>query len=1275
MNSAEEGKEDYRDKEARPVPLIPESVLDSATQRLFMVSAFVLIQAWKAYDAYILRNDDLRSLVLNSRKFTLISPEWVFFIKYSFLDSIFVWLSSELKIPKLTLKPIGSILVLGLLLVLDCSLVLDIQIPTFSVLMSSIWKQLFPQKELTIEEQLVDSDTVVDQSAHFKGKMTLRYAADSSIDMNPNENNFCLDLYQGKSVEIPVMYETTNELDYLQLKHRDLNNGIDYLNFTHRQIKKMITKLPSLNDDDYDPASANLHMLKVPLTRPGSYAIHAAYDSKGKAIKQQKSIVFVSVCPEASFDHRDVAEKCVGDELGNISINVLGVAPLTLYYEEEINGKSSHIPKSVLVPDESNFKSPLLSRDLYTGKKRKHPLRFSRSDMANISWARARNVVVPIGKRSLEKTGDYAYTINKVIDGFGNIVNYESPKSSKDTYVFVKAHPLPTISLVDSRPDIPILINNRKYLDVKLSHIPCVSCEAPYTVVFKHTPENGGEPTIFTKSFDFNNNARILADKPGTYSIETASSKYCGCRLGSSFLNIRQAKMPNVHVSMDPIVDKCVGTTGFKFNFEFVGSAPFEIGYQISKLDPNDSKRVISTERIDKIYSESTVLEYNFDPPSEGSYAIEFISLSDKYYQNQVRFQNHEHRYITYFKQRPRAYFNKYSKVRKLDACNGGSAKVSLTLEGKAPFNVAYNLIYPDYRVKTFELEKIVNSTVDIQTPALSNGGEYVLTLKRVTDSSNCLVDFKGSEVHINVRNDVPHLRFASGKDLFSLIEGKRLNIPLNAESDSDISLTYQYEPFGGKAHLIHTTIDPTDGLTVEKEGKYTLVSFDQDGCPGDITNKTSMTVKYLPKPTLKLVGLNKMGDAFKAKTVCENGGGLLNFIASGVGPFIIKYDIRYPDGSYEHKTEQQANKKFSLQLRTEKSGTYQWVVKGIYDSVYSLDTLGYLESQRLYHFEPIRITNEVDALPKAHIVNANDDFKTCISSLSHIKQLRPVKLALQGKLPMDVRLKISNDQKGTSEIMKLNRLQSHVVDVYSIYEKMGLGTYYVSVIGVKDASGCISNEFESQRLTIQVNDVPKISHLIEESSVISEYGQKVREKMNSEEASVTNFYCVGDYITYMLNGVPPFTVYYVFNGRKQVAKVNSNYFKRRASQQGEMKILAISDSSSENCMANFSSTTVFDMRPDLKAKVVDLPSVEIVTGDEDIYEGEQTNITMRFTGQPPFKLTYVRTDLSGEGKIVETEVVDNIQDYEYQIEASMEGTYEALEIQDAHCIARNNQI
>ncbi|GME76209.1 unnamed protein product [Ambrosiozyma monospora] len=791
-------------------------------------------EAWKIYDLYLIKNDTLRELLSSGTSSGIVSPEFNFVLKYLFLDGLIIWFTTILNIPKLSFSTSTNLLALVLLFSSTILLTADLKLPLLTIF-TTIWKTLFPDKEMAITERYVDTESLLDQSSHFKGKKIIRFAPDSSIKLNPFGDNFCFNPDTSYKIEIPIRVESLNGLDYLQISHRGLNNDNTILNYTRKDFNKFFvsdySEFAKL-DEEFD--EDKIKYLQLPITKPGSYAIHSALDKKVKNIRSYRSDLVIPMCPEAKFVLSEpITDKCIDDELDSLAISVIGVPPFTLFYEEEINGALSYLPQSVIVPDEDNFQSPLLSKTMYSGKSQNKKKYYQSSDLKDISWAKTRVINVPVGKRRIEKFGEYIYTINKVIDGFGNTVEYTPSPSDKSSFVKFNSHPLPMISIIDPRPKTPILIGQRKSIDVKLLQVPCVECEAPYTVIFKHTPpDNSSAVETFSRTFDFKTPARIEVDKPGVYSIETAASKYCSGKIGSSSVNILEAKLPQIKISADPIIDNCVGTTGFKFDFDFVGNAPFEVAYKVSVLDPNDPTRILSTKQVKSLRSESTVLEFDYKPPSEGSYAIEFISLSDKYYKNQ-RITNKDYRYVTYFKQRPKAYFSKNSNIKRINVCNGDDAEVMLTLEGKAPFKFSYDLVSPSYEVKTFNFDNVYDHEFKIKTDALTKGGDYVLTLRDVTDASNCGVDFKAQEVHFEVKKDVPQLSFVKANE-YTIVQGKRLLVPLRAESSELVDLKYKYRSLDGSVEHVKqlSLFNPTEGFPVFDEGYYNLLEFRQGGCP-----------------------------------------------------------------------------------------------------------------------------------------------------------------------------------------------------------------------------------------------------------------------------------------------------------------------------------------------------------------------------------------------------------------------------------------------------------
>ena len=134
--------------------------------------------------------------------------------------------------------------------------------------------------------------------------------------------------------------------------------------------------------------------------------------------------------------------------------------------------------------------------------------------------------------------------------------------------------------------------------------------------------------------------------------------------------------------------------------------------------------------------------------------------------------------------------------------------------------------------------------------------------------------------------------------------------------------------------------------------------------------------------------------------------------------------------------------------------------------------------------------------------------------------------------------------------------------------------------------------------------------------------------------------------------------------------------FERLASRPGILNIHGLKDSGINSCAVNYTfDTTKLD---ELRLEVHEIPTVEVNKGDyliEDLHEGDQTELIFTFLGEPPFQLTYIRTIDIRKGKktfrkLVEKETIKDIWQHELVVMASLEGTYEAIEIQDKYCRA-----
>lgn len=1172
---------------SRRPPLIGDDTLDTEVQRQALLGLFVLVQAWKVYDLVLLNVSG--------------SASWGFVAKYVVLDSALILAVPVLSLPQLPLS-------FGLAFVLATVVnALTFSLTSNFAILGGMLPLIMPkEKELEIMEKYVDPE--LDQSSHFKGKKKLRMAPDSSIKLNPFNEQLCIKPVYDSVARVPFLLDSMNGLSFLQLTHVDINNNMSILNYTYFGAGSVIG-----------------------LDQPGFYSIYSALDTNGKSIKPMRSTTFIPVCPEASFVPMDLSPKCQSEKVG-LEVQLYGVPPFTLLVQEEVNGKLSNVePITAVVPNE-NFQSPL-------SEKRD----FIKSDVSDLAWMRSRSVVVPI--KTPDRTGDFVYTIAKVVDGFGNEVVYKPDFENRDILVNFSIVKNPVFELTDPNPNIPILLGRKKVLAVK-----DYDCGAhDFNVVVSYQPSGNDKSTnleTFARTFQPGAVNYLEIEKPGVYSITSGQCSGCSAKSLGKSVTVNDAKLPNIDIGLEQIVDTCVGTTGFKFGFDFTGTPPFEIGYKISKLDPNDSARVLKIVNVSKLVSNEAHLDYDFNPTSEGSYSIEFLNLSDRYYKNQIKFIDGEHRYVTYFKQRPKLSLG----TSQLNVCNSQAAQVEFLLDGKFPFSLKYALVSPDGQVQSFHEEDIQSSPFVFRTDDLAVGGVYKIQVVEAKDSSSCDVEYGVSETIVNVRSDIPRVSFENRQSHFTIVEGTTIDVPLDVQGS--ISLVYSHVSDSGVKEMYNVNHVSSSGLKLGKSGIYSLTSFSENGCPGEVDEGT-ISIEYLPKPYIRIDSIEETcTNGFQLDPVCQNTQDSVSVKLFGSAPFVVEFTVVKPNGDMETNIAHADDNLLTIPMESSMSGNYKYVFDAIYDSLYTEHIVNYLREQGLYRMEPLVILQTVSATPSGYFLNSDGtDYDTCVMFSRGVKS---IEMQLDGQGPLDITLDIHHQEANTHKTVTLTGLDAGVVNLDSIYGPLPVGNHVIGISQIVDAHGCSMDPKEvGETITVKVNDLPNAIHLTDESSQVED----------------ENYYCVGDHISYSLVGTPPFLITYEFNHETQKSvEVPLNIFKRRAPGPGLLHINALKDSI--GCEIAFGP-----QREDLTAHVYDLPSVEIIQGESvevDLYEGENVEITFLLTGIPPFALTYVRLDLNDESKIVETESVEGITDNEFRIVASMEGTYEAVVVQDKHCLAKN---
>lgn len=1270
--------------------LIPENVIDQASQRLFLVSIFVLIQCWKIYDILLIRADSFSThMALDSgstvhQSFTSLN-NYTFVMKYAVIDGLFIWLLPVLNVPYLRFLPLISFLLTIITTSFTFVLASDSAIPLLSGGFVPIWNFLFRSKELTIVGDSVNPQVVSDMNAHFKGRYTIRYLPESSVRLNPfHYESTCLESSANEfstfptSINLPIEFNTTTDIGFMQIQRISPDNTITYLDYSAKDVKKLLRK--DYSHLSYQPGyvskDSRVFYLEIPVKQPGTYKISKVTDKDGAVIRSYKSEFSVAHCPTSRFVYPGIeleysAYKCVGNDWQNIDwslplLELYGVLPLTV----EISATT----------------------------KERRVVRFNATitETTADSGANALTNAVKLTRNALEQQflknpqlyvkdapGVVKFNLLSVTDYLGNTRRYNPSSTDRDVLYSLELKRAPTLALSDKSPQNPLLMNGSKRLHIATNNE--VSFPLKVTMGYQNSSSPGSLENL---TFQMKDRADLIKGieiwGPGEYSLIEAEDSSCNCDVDKNVVKITTPKPPAVKIQGSPITDKCIGDIGLQFAFDFRGAAPFKLLYQVFKKLSGTLRPVLSDRGLahHTILSSRDSLTFSYKPQKEGSYVIVFNELRDAYYrENPILIDEKLNTFTIYSKQRSTySLFSRESR-KVINLCKGEQADIPLSFDGNSPYSFTYEIVGKDSNkvVHREHIDQFSGEQFNIRTPQFAEGGSFNLRLVDVKDSHDCPVESVGDTiVQINSRKYVPEVQIAR-QDTLKIVEGESVRIPFSYRHTSPspakkLGLIVQDL---WSDHTRNVSISAADSISVTNEGVYKLSSFRDENCPGVVTNsERSVKVMFHPKPNLTLVAneedlLKQYGNdeqSLHLKLICQNSDLRVKPVLEGVAPFSAQHRIKYPDGKILEGVVPMSGE--IIDLPTEKAGLYEHTFSDVYDALYSERVMSRLN----HHRNPSTIRYSVLPKPELKTVKGRLHIQICESKIKNTDSVDfKIPVQLKGKAPFTVSGSIRHSDSQKVERFSLGGIQDLEIQFgrvnikgSSLEKILSIGDHLIIFEDIVDADGCKTTNLHSQNsVTVSITKVPEIT-----------------------KESNKPYYCVGDHVSYKLLGISPFVVYYNFNGQMRKAEVGHN-FERLAAKPGELSIVALEDSSVSRCIVNY--TTIPEAFEQLKLKVHQIPSVEISHGDtiiESLHEGDQAEIVFKFSGVPPFEVTYVRTLDGEEGshkkrhglkqsnrrkRVVDTKTIKDIWDFEITEVVSQEGTYDAIRVKDAYCEAKRD--
>ncbi|KAI5361404.1 hypothetical protein Slin15195_G125180 [Septoria linicola] len=1197
-------------------PLIPENIVDAPSQRLYAVAFWVALWTWRLWDWGALIDAEEQSL-------------WLF-MKWVAIDGVFLFGLPGMRIPWLEWSSATMTLIFLAHALADGMLMFRIPIPIMAGL-GVVWRGVWGAYETAINEHGVNPDRVLFNDSLILGRQVIHILPEGSAILNPERVPFCIDGDDRKEVKLPIMINATEPIS-IDIMHVDLKTQVNHtIHINKGQIKSMhkeASRLISYSDNPNEPKT-----LYYPVKRPGLYVLAKVVDASNLEVSRKKLAHTVVVpCPKAEFlpAQRD---KCRG-ELSNVELEVVGTPPMQVKYRKMVNKAPQTSTFENIQPED--LVSPLLKQNVDS---------LVVPNRVETTWAKAHSVKVPLSE-GLVTAGTWSYTIEEIVDGFGNRQVYTAkrqqaeeakhPKGSNHLHQTILVHERPVVNLKECTPQQPLKIpkGHAAQLPVQYSStgrgaIP----DTPYHLEYMFSPQadmssssgHGAAPQAKKDTVKSAREAPHISE-PGLYTLTGVSTDFCGGDvLEPASCLLQNPPEPQLQIESKQIFDKCAGSSiGLRVDLDLIGTPPFEIEYTVSR--DGDRMHHVGKERINGLRG-----QIELTPVTAGSYTYTFTKISDDVYRNK----NLQRDLVLKQQVKPSASARFTTEGKKV-TCIDQTATFEAQLNGEAPFKLDYELIHNGKRHK-MSMENITTNFVQLDTPVLRDGGDYSMALVSIMDNNGC-TEFLKDEAKVSVRHQKPKVSFGliEGRRTVDTLEGKKVSLPLRLVGEGP--WTVKYLDSSGTEHTMRPK-GPNDKIDVNRDGMYELVDVSDNVCPGLVDSSAKdFQINWIARPQYRIstadIESQKANTLVRAE-VCEGDEDAVEVLFKGSPPYELSYvqTVKPEVGAIapRNKDIRAALNVASLRMETSVAGAYEYQFTKLKDGNYEHSP---------NHFTPIKIQQKVNARPSAAFTNPGKTYSFC-SVEQDGEEVIPV--TLHGVPPFDLEIEIKHHGSIKPEMIHYPNIESTKHSIRIPHSRLHLGKSGISLRRVSDARGCSRTlDSTTPRVQISVHDAPTIFSLEERTD-----------------------YCVGDRLNFGLSGTAPFQVFYTFEGHARKASVSSgNTFKRLAEKPGTFQITGIQDSAS-SCKSAVSITK----------HVHGMPSVRVSKGKDsyvDIHEGGQAQIFFDFGGTPPFEFTYTRssnTDKGGKKKGTVLDMRSEVSDeHSMSVWASEEGTYEVVSIKDAHC-------
>ena len=1028
-------------------------------------------------------------------------------------------------------------------------------------------------------------------------------------------------------------------------------------------------------------------VFQMPVKQVGRVKLERVLDKNRFDARLSRSEVMVVECPSMSFapqgdaralqarrgskETSNLQHHCPGEE-AILDVRVRGLAPLELTYSRSLDAGGRRQQQSRSSADSftishiagnSAVSNPFSSEE-DRGRKLAMLLSAGTQHPRSFDWAVARDIHLPV-TMEFSTPGRYQYDLEQVKDACGNAARIDAV--SVTSRQEVQVHPRRHASFVgcDGRHPINLLQGGQKK-DVYIHVDSTGQAEGPFQVQVRY---QGAEADWHRNITIMEQRASLTIDQPGTYSLEGVQGPHCAGEVGLPWMcTAREIPPPTAAIEVDPIQDQCAGSVGVKALAILSGTPPFRIKYTIQ---PKGKPMSMHEKVIDR-----TRDEIEFRPSAEGQITYTFTGLSDANYRD-IKLDGPS--FTQNLHPIAKAEFAGTQQTRGpavvLYSCEGNTSTADVRLEGVGPFELSYAVRTRGGELAYTKQIKGISSNIyplQVQVPpqVAEKGGLLTVTLTSIKDAKGCERPLTTLDLSIDVRRSKPTITFVEPRETV-MLEGSEASLPVRLAGEGPWNVRYRRQGEDGPGIL--TVLNKAEAsLVVAKAGNYVLEEVSDQHCPGSVVAAKSthtVTIRPRPKAVFELdesTQVDRAG-ALSRRPVCAGVPDLVNVRLEGHSPIEIAYLHRLPGKDAIKERFTSAQNMTAIQLFTGVPGQHSYELLSVGDAIYTERPLPPDAAFKKIYQDVFPLPDVVIAssLQSGSSKAATKSSSLCVGdSLSKGQgSAGSTTLSLSGKAPFALDIEIKDGLGVTRKVLTRRGIKEHehVLDIDAhefVFDKTG--KWNVQVTRVQDSNGC---ERFFRPSTVAV--------LGEESRTNEASRARVQvdvvETANISAVELRADHCVGETIEYVLQGTPPWTVAYDFEGKVSHAPVRTPTFSRVAEKPGKLEIRSIAHQHNK-CQ------NVVEGQSGMKKTIHPLPTVFVRGGThyiEDLREGNQAEIVFTLQGQPPFSFSIQRTQAVDRVQlptVLESHTVTDIQQSSYSLFTAEEGTWSVTWLRDRYC-------